>query len=161
MSKYDGDNANNYGLMIFIAILAAVVSSFITYKATSSGANRAVVVDIDRVAAASKSAIALKTAREGQRERLKIMREEADRQVNAETNSENKQKLSDMYAAEISSKKEQYDQQYTAALQTLNQTIHQAVEAVAKKKSAKVIFTPESVFQGGEDITNDVIDYMQ
>jgi len=161
MSKYDSEGGMNYGLMIFIAILTAVVSSFVTYKATSSRANRAAVVDVERISVSVKSAAALKAAREGQLERLRIMQEEADKQVNAEEDTENKQKLSDMYAIEINSKKEQYDQQYAAALKALNQTIYQAINEVAKSKNIKVIFSPNSVVQGGEDITQDVIDYMQ
>ena len=161
MSKYDGENSVSYGLTVIIAILAAVVSSFITYKATSSNSGRAAVVDIDRVALSIKSAAALRTAREGQLERLKTMREDAEKLISAETNAENKQKLSDMYEAEINSKKELYDQQYNAALQTLKQTIDQAVNEVAKKKNIKVLFDPQSVVQGGEDITDEVIRYMQ
>lgn len=161
MSKYDNEGGFNYGLMVIIAILAAVVSSFVTYKATSSHSGRAVVVDIDRVAISSKSAMALKTAREGQLERLRVMREEADRQIKAETDSENKQKLADMYAAEINSKKDQFDKQYAAALQTLNQTIQQAIGVVAEKKGVKVIYSPDSVVLGSEDITDEVIKSMQ
>lgn len=161
MSKYDNEGGFNYGLMVIIAILAAVVSSFVTYKATSSHSGRAVIVDVDRVAVSSKSAMALKTAREGQLERLRVMREEADRQIKAETDDENKQKLADMYAAEINSRKDQFDKQYAAALQTLNQTIQQAISVVAKQKGVKVIYNPNSVVLGGEDITDDVIKSMQ
>ncbi len=161
MAKYDSEGGFNYGLMVIIAILAAVVSSFITYKATSTHSGRVAVVDIDQVAISSKSAIALKSAREGQLERLRVMQEEADRQVKSETDAENKKKLADMYAAEISSKREQFNQQYAAALQALDQTIRQAVKEVAKKKGIKIIYSPDSVVMGSEDITEEVIKSMQ
>lgn len=161
MSKFENDGGVNYGLIVFIAILAAVVSAFVTYKATNSASGKVAIIDVDKVAAVSKSAIALQNAREGQIERLQKMTEDAEIRLKAEDNAEKRKQMSDAFVAEINSQKEEYDQQYYAALQLLNQSIKDVSEKVAAKKGIKVILLPSAIFQGGEDITDLVIQNME
>ena len=57
MSRFE--NSPNYGLTILAAVIAAVVSSFVTYKATTKGEMNFAVVDLQRVVVSSKDVEAL------------------------------------------------------------------------------------------------------
>ena len=161
MSKFENEGGVNYGLIVFIAILAAVVSAFVTYKATASNSGKVAIVDVDKVAATSRSALALQSARENQIEQLQKMTEDAENRLKSEEDTKKRKQMSEAYVAEINSQKEEYDQQYYAALQLLNQSIKDVAEKVAAKKGIKIILTPSAVFQGGEDITDLVIQNME
>ena len=63
--------------------------------------------------------------------------------------------------AEINSQKDEFDQQYFQALKLLNQSIKETASEIAAKKGIKVIMLPNSLFQGGEDITDLVIQNME
>lgn len=160
MSKFESEIGVSYGLMIIIAILAAVTSSFVTYKATG-GSGKVAIVDIDRVANSAKSAIALREVRDGQLDHLRKMTEEAENRLKTETNEDNRKKLSEVYLAEINKQKDEFDQQYLNALRTLNQAIRETSVTVAGRKGIKVILSPDSVVEGGIDITDDVISTMR
>jgi Skp family chaperone for outer membrane proteins len=161
MSKFENDGNVNYGLIVFIAILAAVVSAFVTYKATVSGSGKVAILDVDKVVVSSRSAIALQNAREGQIEHLQKMTEDAEARLKVEEDANKRKQMSDAFVAEINSQKEEYDQQYYAALQLLNQSIKDVAEKEAAKKGIKVILLPSAIFQGGEDITDLVIQNME
>ncbi|MBR1756843.1 MAG: OmpH family outer membrane protein [Alphaproteobacteria bacterium] len=161
MSNFENDGSANYGLIVLIAILAAVVSAFVTYKATATNSGKIAVLDVDRVAEASKSAQALQKAREGQLENLQKMTEDAEIRLKAEEDADQRKRMSEIYVAEINSQKEEYDQQYFQALKLLNQSIKETASEIAAKKGIKVIMLPNSLFQGGEDITDLVIQNME
>ena len=161
MSKFENDGNVNYGLIVFIAILAAVVSAFVTYKATVSGSGKVAILDVDKVVVSSRSAIALQNAREGQIEHLQKMTEDAEARLKVEEDANKRKQMSDAFVAEINSQKEEYVQQYYAALQLLNQSIKDVAEKEAAKKGIKVILLPSAIFQGGEDITDLVIQNME
>lgn len=161
MSKFENDGGANYGLIVLIAILAAVVSAFVTYKATATNNGKIAVIDVDRVAAEAKSAKALQKAREGQLERLQKMTEDAETRLKAEEDADQRKRMSEIYVAEINSQKEEFDQQYFQALKLLNQSVKETASEVAAKKGIKVIMLPSSLFQGGEDITDLVIQNME
>ncbi len=161
MSKFENDGNVSYGLIVFIAILAAVVSAFVTYKATVSGSGKVAILDVDKVVISSRSAIALQNAREGQIEHLQKMTDDAEARLKVEEDANKRKQMSDAFVAEINSQKEEYDQQYYAALQLLNQSIKDVAEKVAAKKGIKVILLPSAIFQGGEDITDLVIQNME
>ena len=161
MSKNDGENGINYGLIILMAILAAVVSSFVTYKATVGNAQRVAVVDLQRVIMESKDVAALKVMRDGQMQNLKNMADAANNEIKEEKNEENRKKMSEAYLARINVQKENYDKLYASALQASDQKLNDTVKAVAQKQGLNIIINKASIIDGGVDITDSVIEILK
>ncbi len=161
MSKNDSESGINYGLIILMAILAAVVSSFVTYKATAGNAQRIAVVDLQRVIAESKDVAALKIMRDGQMQNLKNMADAANNQIKDVKDEDARKKLSEEYLAKINAQKEGYDKLYASALQASDQKLNDTVKAVAQKQGLNVIINKASMVDGGIDITDSVIDLVK
>ena len=161
MSKNDSENGINYGLIILMAILAAVVSSFITYKATAGNAQRIAVVDLQRVILASKDVAALKVTRDNQIQSLKMMADDANNKIKEEKNESARKKMSEEYLNRINAQKENYDKLYASALQASDQKLNDTIKAVAQKEGLNVVVNKASVIEGGIDITDSVIDLVK
>ncbi len=161
MSKNDSENGINYGLIILMAILAAVVSSFVTYKATAGNAQRIAVVDLQRVIVASKDVAALKVTRDNQIQSLKMMADDANSKIKEEKDDEARKKLSEEYLARINMQKENYDKLYASALQASDQKLNDTIKAVAQKEGLNVVVNKASVIEGGIDITDSVVDLVK
>ena len=161
MSVNENEYGINYGLIILMAILAAVVSSFVTYKATAGNVQRVAVVDLQRVIVESKDVAALKGTRDSQIQALQKLADEANEKIKAETNEESRKAKSEQYLAVINNQKETFDKQYAAALQASDQKINDTIKAVAKKQGLSIIVDKASIIDGGIDITDSVIDLVK
>ena len=82
--------AATLGIIIVTAILAAVISSFITYKATAGKNMKFAVIDLQRVVVSSKDIEALKTERDTQIQDLKKMADDANEKIQAITDEDEK-----------------------------------------------------------------------
>lgn len=160
MSKLN-ENGVNYGLVGLVAVLAAVISSLVTYKATASNSMKFAVIDLPRVVAASKDIAALKNERETQLQDLRQMTEEANKKIKAESKDEARKKLSEQYLAEINGKKSGYDKVYASALQAADQKLNDTINSVAQKEGLKVVLNKSFVVTGGTDITESVVDLVK
>ena len=147
----------NYGVVALIAVIAAVVSSLVTYKAVASKANRFAVVDLQQVVVASKDVAALREEREKQVQDLRKMADDANSKITAESDEAKKKKLSEQYLAEINAHKAEYDKLYAASLQASDKRLNEVIKEVAAKQGLKVIFSKASLIDGGVDITDSVI----
>ena len=153
--------AATLGIIIVTAILAAVISSFITYKATAGKNMKFAVIDLQRVVVSSKDIEALKTERDTQIQDLKKMADDANEKIQAITDEDEKKQASEKYLAEINAKKEGYDKVYASALQASDQKLNDIINAVADKKGLNVVFNKTSLIQGGEDITDAVVEMVK
>lgn len=160
MSKYDNDNGINLFAIVITAVVAAFVSSFVTYKATS-GNQKFAVVDVQRVVSSSRDVAALKIERDNQIRELKRMADNANEKIKAEEDEVKRQKLSEQYLGEINSRKEGYDKFYASALQASDQRLNEVINTVAQKEGLKVILNKSSVVNGGVDITDSVIELVK
>ena len=161
MSTNENENGINYGLVILMSILAAVVSSFVTYKATVGNVQKIAVVDLQRVIVSSKDVAALKGTRDSQIQNLKNMAEEANKKIKAEKDEEARKVLSEKYLALINNQKETFDKQYDAALQASDQKLNDIIKSIAQKEGLSVIVNKASIIEGGVDITDTVIDMVK
>lgn len=159
MSKFD--NSPSYGVIVLVAIIAAVVSSLITYKVTSGKSVDFAVVDLQRVVAASKDVAALKVEREGQLQELQKMADEANAKLEKIENKDEKNKATEKYINEINAKKEGFDKVYVSALQASDEKINGIIRSVADKKDLVAVFVKGSVVDGGTDITDSVVDMVK
>lgn len=155
------ENGVNYGLVSLVAILAAVVSSLVTYKATASNNMKFAVIDLPRVVASSKDIAALKNERETQLQDLRQMTEQANEKIKAVKKDDERKKLSEQYLAEINGKKVNYDKVYASALQAADQKLNNVINSAAEKEGLKVVLNKAFVVTGGTDITESVIDLVK
>lgn len=159
MSRFG--NNTNYGLVILASVVAAVVSSLITYKATVKNNIDFAVVDLQRVIASSKDVEALKNERDNQIQELKKMADTANAEIQKIDNDEDKKKISEKYLAEINTKKDEFDKIYGSALQASDQKLNNVISAVAEKEGLEIVLNRVSIVSGGLDITDKVIDLVK
>lgn len=148
----------NYGVAALVAVVAAVVSSLVTYKALSGKTEKVAVVDFQQVVMVSKDVVALKEERETQIAELQKMADAANEKITAESDEEKKRQLSEQHLAEINAKKAEFDKLYASSLQASDKKLNNIVKSVAKKKGLKIILNKTAVLEGGEDITDAVIE---
>ncbi len=161
MSGFYSEKGVNYGLVILIAVLAAVISSVVTYKATAGSGAKFAIIDIPRVLMSSKDVAALKSEREAQINELQKMAKDANVKIEAEKDKAARKKLSEKYLAEINEKKDGYDKVYASAIQASDQKLNELILSVAKKEGLAVVIKKEAVINGGTDITESVIDLVK
>ena len=99
----------NYGLVVLVAVVAAIISSFVTYKAVAKNGMRFATVDINRVIAVSKDIAALRNERDSQIQELQKMAADANANIQKESDQKKKDELSKQYLSEINNKKEEFD----------------------------------------------------
>lgn len=159
MSKFG--NNTNYGLVILASVIAAVVSSVITYKATTKNNVDFAVIDLQRVVVSSKDLEALRNERDNQIQELKKMADEANAKIQEIENDDDKKKASEKYLAEINTKKDEFDKIYGSALQASDQKLNNVINAIAEKEGLDIVINKASIVSGGVDITDKVIDLVQ
>ena len=79
MSRFD--NSPNYGLMFFIALIAAGISAAATRMISGGNEAKFAVVDVQRVVVASKDVAALKNERDNQIKELQKMADDANAKI--------------------------------------------------------------------------------
>lgn len=160
MSKVENINVN-YGLVALVAIAAAVLGSFVTYKAIAGNGPKFAVVDVQRVVVSSKDVAALKNARDLQIQTLRKMADDANNEIKGEKDEAKKKELSEKHLQEINVKKEEFDKEYAAALQASDKTLNDVINSVAEKEGLDVILNKSSVVNGGVDITDAVVEMVR
>ena len=159
MSRFD--NSPNYGLIFFIALIAAGISAGMTKMLSGSNEPKFAVVDLQRVVMVSKDVNALRTERDNQVKELQNMADKANAEIAKISDETAKKKASEKYLAEINAKKENYDKVYATALQASEEKLNNIIKEVADKEDMTVILNGTSVVQGGIDITDSVIDMVK
>lgn len=154
------DYNSNLVYMVITALFAAVASSLITYKATSSDKQFA-VVDLNVVLNSSRDLAALKNERDTQIADLKKMADSANEKIKAVSKEEDKKKLTQEYLEEINAKKADYDKIYASALQASDQKLTAIINSVAEKEGVSTVVNKAYVISGGIDITESVVDMVK
>lgn len=151
----------NYGVIALVAVVAAVISSFVTYKAVAHKSAQFAVVDLQRIVMTSRDVAALRVERETQVQDLRKMADDANEKIKAETDETKKKKLSEQYLAEINAKKAEYDKLYASSLQASDKKLNDIVNAVAEKSGLSAVFNKGALLNGGVDITESVIEQVK
>ena len=151
----------NYGMVALVAVIAAVISSLVTYKAMNRRTSQFAVVDLQQIVAASKDVTALRIEREKQVQDLRKMADDANSKITSESDETKKKTLSEQYLAEINARKAEYDKLYAASLQASDKKLNEVVKEVAEQKGLTSVLSKSAVIDGGEDITNEVIKRIQ
>lgn len=159
MSRFD--NSPNYGLIFFVALVAAGISAGMTKMLSGKNEPQFAVVDLQRVVMVSKDVNALRTERDNQVKELQNMADKANAEIAKISDEAAKKKASEKYLAEINAKKENYDKVYATALQASEEKLNNIIKEVADKEDMTVILNGNSVVQGGIDITDSVIDMVK
>ena len=160
MTNFENRNVN-YGLVILVAVVAALVSSFVTYKAVARNGAKVAVIDVQRVVVSSKDIAALKTERDAQVAELKKLADDANEKIKKEKDEKKKKELSEKYLTEINSKKEEFDKIYASALQASDKKLNGIIGAVAEKQGLQVVVNKASIVSGGVDITEAVVEQVR
>ncbi len=151
-------NSLKYTIVAAVALMGAVfVSDKVIAEPTASGFEFA-VIDLQKVVPASKDLNALRDERMKQVQDLQKMAETANEKIKAIENEEERKKASEDAVKEINAKKAEYDKTYQTTLEASNKKLEEIIKAVATEKGLNVILLKTVVLQGGQDITDAVIE---
>lgn len=158
MNKFENVN---YGMVALVAVIAAVISSLVTYKAMNRRTTQFAIVDLQQIVVVSKDVSALRMEREKQVQDLRKMADDANSKITAEKDEAKKKQLSEQYLAEINARKAEYDKLYAASLQASDKKLNEVIREVAAQKGLSAVLSKSAVVDGGEDITDEVIKQIQ
>lgn len=144
-----------------LAVIFAIWGALLTYKVYAGHSSDLAYVDIQRVVLSAKETAAVRDARQGQITTLQKMAEEANKKIDGEKDEAKKKELSAKYMEEIQAKKAEFDRQYASELQALDNNIKNKIQAVASKQGYNVVLSRNSFVQGGEDLTDAVVEMVR
>ncbi len=142
--------------IVFAAVLAIGIAN---NSAFSSPANfKYAVVDVQQVVVASKQVQALKTEQNAKMRELSQFIQNANKQLQAETDATKKAALETKLNKELNTKKEAIDKNYAAKLKKIDADIAAAIAQKAKAGGYDLVVAKGIVlYSTGTDITKEVI----
>lgn len=142
--------------------------AFAAIMAIGAGSNAVVqaadfkyaVVDVPKVVASSKQVAALKNEQNTKMRELSQFVQNANKQLQAETNATKKQALEKKLNSEFASKKEAVEKNYASKLEAIDKNISNVIAQKAKAKGFDLVLAKGVVLYTGAsatDITNEVM----
>ena len=120
-----------------------------------------VVVDVNKIVAASPEVEVLKAEEAAEVKKLRDFIREANEIVAAVSDESAKKEVAAKYRDKIELRKNLIEQDYAAKLKIIDANITSIIAKVAKDKGATMVLAKANVIWGGEDISDDVIAYMK
>lgn len=145
-----------------MTITFAVVLAFCSANnaAISSPANfKYAVVDVPKVVASSKQVTALKNEQNAKLRELSQFVQNANKQLQSETDAQKKQALEKKLNTEFASKKAAVEKNYAAKLEAIDKSISSVIAQKAKAKGFDLVLAKGVVLYAteGTDITNEIM----
>jgi Skp family chaperone for outer membrane proteins len=144
-------------MTIAMACVLAAGSVNIASAATTNGFKYA-VVDVPQVVANSKQVAALKTQQEAKVRDFSKALQDAQKQVQAETNADKKKALETKLTKSLNDKKAAIDKEYVAKLAEIDKSISAVIAQQAKAGGYQLVIAKGVVlYSEGTDITTSVM----
>ena len=153
INQYFQKNKNYY----FIGL--GIICAFIIGLALNLGMTKKVaMVDVQKVVNSSAIVNTLKLEYQSKRAELNTWLSNAEKEIEKETVSSKKEKLTKKYQQELTQKQQAIQQAYTQELQKIDALISEDITRIANEKGYSLVLVKGMVISGADDITEFVIE---
>lgn len=153
ITQYFQKNKNYY----FIGL--GIICAFIIGLAFNLGMTKKVaMVDVQKVVNSSAAVNALKIEHQGKMAELQTWLSNAEKEIEKETVSSKKEKLTKKYQQELNQKQQAVQQAYAQELQKIDTLISEDITKIANEKGYDLVIVKGMVISGADDITEYVIE---
>lgn len=118
---------------------------------------RTAIVNIDQVVAASSDVAELRAQRQNAISEMQKFADEANADIDKQTDSKKKEELRKKYSDELVAKQQQEQMEYAKRLQEIDEQITSLIKEIAKKEGYSLVLNKAVVVTGGTDITETIL----
>ena len=153
IKQYFQKNKNYY----FIG--AGLILAFAIGLSINCGtAKKVAMVDVQKIVNSSAAVNALKVEHQGKMAELQTWLSNAEKEIEKETVSSKKEKLTKKYQQELNQKQQAVQQAYAQELQKIDTLISEDITKIANEKGYDLVIVKGMVISGADDITEYVIE---
>lgn len=142
----------------YISVIAAVLIFALGFTARALIPVKVAMVDVQKIVNSSAAVNALKVEHQGKIAKLQTWLSNAEKEIEKETISSKKEKLTKKYQQELNQKQQAVQQAYAQELQKIDALISEDITKIANKKGYNLILVKGMVISGADDITEYVIE---
>ena len=157
IKQYFQKNKNYYKNYYLIG--AGLILAFALGMGINCGiAKKIAMVDVQKVVNSSAAVNALKIEHQGKMAELQTWLSNAEKEIEKETVSSKKEKLTKKYQQELNQKQQAVQQAYAQELQKIDTLISEDITKIANEKGYDLVIVKGMVISGADDITEYVIE---
>lgn len=142
----------------YISVIAAILIFTLGFSARAMFSVKVAMVDVQKVVNSSAAVNALKIEHQGKMAELQTWLSNAEKEIEKETVSSKKEKLTKKYQQELNQKQQAVQQAYAQELQKIDTLISEDITKIANEKGYNLILVKGMVISGADDITEYVIE---
>ncbi len=142
----------------YISVIAAILIFTLGFSARAMFSVKVAMVDVQKVVNSSAAVNALKIEHQGKMAELQTWLSNAEKEIEKETVSSKKEKLTKKYQQELNQKQQAVQQAYAQELQKIDTLISEDITKIANEKGYNLVIVKGMVISGADDITEYVIE---
>ena len=142
----------------YISVIAAILIFTLGFSARAMFSVKVAMVDVQKVVNNSAAVNALKIEHQGKMAELQTWLSNAEKEIEKETVSSKKEKLTKKYQQELNQKQQAVQQAYAQELQKIDTLISEDITKIANEKGYDLVIVKGMVISGADDITEYVIE---
>ena len=142
----------------YISVIAAILIFTLGFSARAMFSVKVAMVDVQKVVNSSAAVNALKIEHQGKMAELQTWLSNAEKEIEKETVSSKKEKLTKKYQQELNQKQQAVQQAYAQELQKIDTLISEDITKIANEKGYDLVIVKGMVISGADDITEYVIE---
>lgn len=141
----------------YICIIGAILIFAFGFAAKALFPAKVAMVDIQEVVDNSAAVNTLKVEHQSKMAELQTWLDNAEKEIEKQTVSSKKEKLTKQYQQEFIQKQQTIQQAYAQELQRIDASISEVITKIANKKGYDLVLVKDIVLSGADDITEFVI----
>lgn len=142
----------------YISVIAAILIFTLGFSARAMFSVKVAMVDVQKIVNNSAAVNALKVEHQSKMAELQTWLSNAEKEIEKETISSKKEKLTKKYQQELNQKQQAVQQAYAQELQKIDALISEDITKIANEKGYNLILVKGMVISGADDITEYVIE---
>lgn len=142
----------------YISVIAAILIFTLGFSVRAMFSVKVAMVDVQKVVNSSAAVNALKIEHQGKMAELQTWLSNAEKEIEKETVSSKKEKLTKKYQQELNQKQQAVQQAYAQELQKIDTLISEDITKIANEKGYDLVIVKGMVISGADDITEYVIE---
>ncbi len=142
----------------YISVIAAILIFTLGFSARAMFSVKVAMIDVQKVVNSSAAVNALKIEHQGKMAELQTWLSNAEKEIEKETVSSKKEKLTKKYQQELNQKQQAVQQAYAQELQKIDTLISEDITKIANEKGYDLVIVKGMVISGADDITEYVIE---
>ena len=148
-----------YYKQVLVVLIAFVLGYALCCFCCSS--SRIATIDVARIAANSSALAELNQKQQQDILEMQKWIKDAQADVKKQKSKQQRDELTKKYDEELMQKQQALQQEYSAALKTIDSEMSAMIQKKAKAKGYNVVLAKDSVITGGKDITDDILEMMK